>query len=70
MLTVFCARFALVKTGLSNQNLTQEVLKLRHLCKKRKNIFADFFLRPPNGVTNFNTSPIAPPVLKISYWMH
>ena len=36
-LLLFCARFALLKTGFSNRNLTKKLLKLSHFCKKRKN---------------------------------
>ena len=35
--------------------------------KKRKNFFAFFFLRTLSGVTNFNTSPMAP--LFENFWL-
>ena len=56
-LCLFCARFALLKTGLSKR---KKILKWSHFCKKRK-IFCVFFFETPSKVTNFNTSPTPPP---------
>ena len=54
-LCLFCARFALLKTGLSNRNLTKKNLKIELFLQKRKNFF---FQRPLSEVTNYNTSPM------------
>ena len=56
-LCLFCARFALLKTGLSNRNLTKIGLKIESFSQKQQKFFCIFFLRPPSKVTNFNTSP-------------
>ena len=58
-LCLFGARFALLKTGLSNRNLIKKGLKTESFLQKTQNFFV-FFLRPPSKVTNFNTLPICP----------
>ena len=58
-LCLFCARFALLKTVLSNRNLNKKGLKIESFLQK-KTFFAFFFLRPSSKVTNFNTSPMPP----------
>ena len=63
-LCLFCPRFALLKTGHSNRNLTKKGLKIESFLQKTQKFFCVFFLRPPSKVTNFNTSPM-PPLLKI-----
>ena len=55
-LRLFCARFALLKTGHSNRNLNKKGLRI--------DLFLQFFLRPPSIVSNFNTSPMPPPFWK------
>ena len=52
--------FKLLKMGFANQNLTLKCLKIELLLQKTQKFFCVFFLRPPSGVTNFNTSPIPP----------
>ena len=56
-LYLFCVRFALLKTGLSNRNLTKKGLKIESFLQKTQKFF---FLRPPSKVTNFNTSTMPP----------
>ena len=59
---LFCARFALFKTGYSNRNLTKRGLKIEAFLQKTQIFFLRFFiLRPPSKVTNFNTSHMPPP---------
>ena len=60
-LCLFCARFALLKTGHSNRNLTKKGLKIESFLQKTQKFFCVFFLRLPSKVTNFNTSPMPPP---------
>ena len=45
-LCLICERFALLKTGLLNRNLTKKGLKIELFLQKTQNVFA-FFLRPP-----------------------
>ena len=59
-LCLFCPRFALLKTGHSNRNLTKKGLKIESFLQKTQKFFCVFFLRPPSKVTNFNTSPNPP----------
>ena len=59
-LCLFCARFALLKTGHLNRNLTKKGLKIESFLQKIAKVFRFFFLRPPSKVTNFNTSPMPP----------
>ena len=67
-LCLFCARFALLKTVLSNRNLNKKGLKIESfLQKKKKKLFLRFFLRPPSKVTNFNTLPMPPPFENFSF---
>ena len=42
-LCLFCARFALLKTGLSNQNLTKKGLKIELFLQKNAKNFCVFF---------------------------
>ena len=42
----FCARFALLKTGHSNRNLTKKSLKIESFLQKTQKFFCVFFLRP------------------------
>ena len=60
-LCLFCARFALLKTGLSNRNLIKKGLEIESFLQKTQKSFSVFFLRPPSKVTNFYTSPMPPP---------
>ena len=60
VLCLFCARFALLKTGLINQNLTKQGLKIESFLQKTQKFFCVFFLRPPSKVTNFKTSSMPP----------
>ena len=64
-LCLICARFALLKTGHSNRNLTKNDIKIESFLQKSQKFFCLFFLRPLFKVTNFNTSPMPPPLLKI-----
>ena len=57
-LCLFCACFALLKKFFQTEIQPKKVLRLNYFCKKRQNFF--FFLRPPSGVTNIDTSPMAP----------
>ena len=45
-LRLFCARFALLKTGLLNQNLTKKILKIESFLQKKQNFFCVFFSDP------------------------
>ena len=58
-LCLFCARFALLKTGHSNRNLNKKGLKIESFLQKKANFFC-FFSETPLKVTNFNTSPMPP----------
>ena len=60
-LCLFCVRFALLKTGLSNRNLTKKGLKIESFLQKTQNFFCVFFLSLPSKVTNFNTSTMPTP---------
>ena len=46
-LCLFCARFALLKTGLSNQKLTKKGLKVESFLQKTQKIFCVFFSETP-----------------------
>ena len=61
-LCLFCARFALLKTDLSNRNLTKKGLKIELFLQKNAKFF---FLRLPCKVTNFTPHPCPPPLLKV-----
>ena len=43
---LFFARFALLKTGISNRNLTLNGLKIEIFLQKTQKLFCVFFLRP------------------------
>ena len=45
-LCVFCARFALLKTSVLNQNLTKKGLKIESILQKTQNFFCVFFRDP------------------------
>ena len=59
-LCLCCARFALLKTGHSNKNLSQKGLKIELFLQKTQKLFCVSFLRLPFKVTNLNTSPMPP----------
>ena len=46
-LCLFCARFALLKTGLSNRNLTKKGLKIESFLQKTQNFLYVFFSETP-----------------------
>ena len=60
-LCLFWAHFALLKTVLSNRNLTKKGLKIESFLQKTQTFFCVFFLRPSSKVTNFNTPPMPLP---------
>ena len=64
-LCLFCARFSLLKTGLSNRNLTKKGLKIESFLQKTQKISSKVtnFVqshKPPSTVTNLNTSFMPP----------
>ena len=58
-LCLFCARFALLKTGYSNRNLTKKGFKIESFLQKVFLLF--FFSEIPIQSHNVNTSPMPPP---------
>ena len=46
-LCLFCARFALLKTGLLNRNLTKKGLKIKLFLQKNAKVFLRFFFETP-----------------------
>ena len=46
-LCLFCVRFALLKTGLSNRNLTKKGLKIESFLQKTQKFFLRFFSETP-----------------------
>ena len=46
-LCIFCARFALLKTGLLNQNLTKKGFKIESFLQKTQKFFLPFFSETP-----------------------
>ena len=60
-LCLFCARFALLKTGLLNQNLTKKGLKIESFLQKTQKFFCIFFSDPRLKSQILTPHPCPPP---------
>ena len=59
---LFCAHFALLKTGLSNRNLTKKGLKIKSFLQKVQKFFLPFFFLDPRQKSQILTPhPCSPP---------
>ena len=65
-LCLFCARFALLKTGHSNRNLIKKGLKIELFLQKTQKFFCVFYLRPLSKVKILTPHPFPPSFKKFS----
>ena len=60
-LCLFCARFALLKTRLSNRNSIQKGLKIELFLQKMQKLFCVFFSETPHPESRILTPHLCPP---------